>query len=258
VATTTLPGDNWVAPNQVEQAQQVMQWKQQTYTKLLTKIHPDWKPEQVQQQVLQLVAREAGIDWTTESQRLESMNSALVELRHNHTHTATVDGQKVQQPDELGEFIDNYFVTDADGRYAWNPRLAGDQGHTGWFGTGDPTYGGHTVAEIKGKENQALAELRAIIKKQHPKWPEWQVEEMMPKGGAPSGGGQPGGMQQAPPQPGQGAPENTPQGVPPGMGQQIYSVTTSDGTVQRPMTKEQADALQARGVRVMLVGGDTP
>jgi hypothetical protein len=233
IATTTLPGNAWVAPDQVEEAQKVMNWKQQTYTKLLTKIHPDWKPEQVQQQVLQLVAREAGVDWSTQSEQMEAMNSALVELQHNHTHTSTVGGQKVQQQDELGQFIGNYFVTDADGRYAWNPRLAGDQGHTGWFGTGDPTYGGHTVAEIKQKENQALAELRAIVKKQHPKWQEWQIDQVMPKSGPQQQSGQPGpqagGMQPSPGQPGQEAPPNLGEGntFQPG----TYTATAPDGSV---------------------------
>ena len=65
-------------------------------------------------------------------------------------------------------------------------------------------------------------------------------------------------MQAAPQPPKQGAPENAPQGVPPGMGQQVYSVLTPSGRVQRPMTKEQAEALKAQGVDVSLIGGSTP
>jgi hypothetical protein len=263
IATTTLPGDNWVAPDQVEEAEKVMAWKQKNYTTLLTKIHPDWTKEQVQQSVLQLIAGESGIPWTTQAEQLEQMNTAITTLLHNHTHLATVGGNKVQQLDELGQFISSYFVTDADGRYAWNPALRGDQSKSGVLGLyGDPTYGGHTEAEVRSKMGPALAELRTIvraqIRKQYPKWTESQVdqktEELMPKmSQQQQQTGTAGGMTPATPQnldTGQAQGDEGPQ--------MWFSVLTPEGRQSMKMSRKRADILSSKGVDISLLGGSTP
>jgi hypothetical protein len=142
----------------------------------------------------------------------------------------------------------------------------GDKSDPGWWGKmmGDSsTYGGYTEEQLKQYDGMIRAELRAELKRENPKLPDSMIDQMMPaagftqkQGGGPQGGAQ--GMTAAPKPPGQGAPENTPQGAPPGMGQQIYSVLTQGGRVQRSMSKEQADALKSQGIDVTLVGGSTP
>jgi hypothetical protein len=277
----TLPGTDWIPPNQAQMAGQVINAEVSAYARLAQKASgndasgkPNLSDKDAYAMALGMVAKgkNPAMNWAMENEQKDVMNRAIGQLIKNHTHAHTDkdSGQPVQQPDALGYAVSNELSSIADdGRYMWNATL--NKQDPGWWSKmfgGQPTYAGSTPEQMQKYDKQARAELRAVLKQQNKALSDWQIDQLVPETafGKPQGKpGQPGqpqgagnGMQPAPPQPGQGAAENAPQGAQPGMGQQIYSVQTKDGLVQRPMTQQQVDALKAKGVQVWLVGGSTP
>jgi len=263
----TLPGTDYVPPNQADLAGKVINNEVSAYARLLGKAHPEWDEQTRYSMALGIIAKGTGMDWAMKNQQQDVMNRALLKMIQAHTKTyKDSDGNPVREYDDEGKALMSHFVSSSDdGRYAWNASL-GDKSDPSWFAKlwgEQPTYGGYSQEQLSQYDKQARAELRAILKEQNKGLSDVQIDQMMPAAGfgqKQAGGQQAGaqGIQAAPQPPKQGAPENAPQGVPPGMGQQVYSVLTPSGRVQRPMTKEQAEALKAQGVDVSLIGGSTP
>jgi hypothetical protein len=267
----TLPGSEYVPPNQAQLAGRVINNEVSAYARLIKKAHPEMSDQDAYAMALGQQSKNPALNWSLKNDQQDVMNRALLKMIQSHTksHIDPETKQPVRTYDDEANALMSHFVTSSDdGRYMWNASL-GDQSDPSWWGKlwGDkPTYGGYTQEQLGTYDKQARAELRAILKEQNKSLPDSMIDQMMPaadfgqkqaggKSGAPAGAQ---GLQAPPKPPGQGAGENTPQGAPPGMGQQIYSILTPGGRVQRPMTKEQADALKAQGTDVSLIGGNTP
>lgn len=264
----TLPGNDYVPPDQAQMAGRVINAEVSAYARLLQKAHPEWDEQTRYSMALGQVSKGTQMDWAVKNQQQDVMNRALLKMIQTHTKTYKdkETGNPVREYDDEGNVLMSHFVSSSDdGRYSWNANL-GDKSDPGWWGKlwGEKeNYGGYTPQQLQQYDKQARAELRAILKEQNKGLSDSMIDQMMPASGfgqKQAGQPQPGGITLPPPPPApkQGAATNTPQGVPPGMGQKIYAVTTSEGQVQRPMTDEQAESLKAQGVRVMLVGGSTP
>lgn len=249
-----FPGQDYVPPDQAQMAGRVINAEVSAYARLLGKAHPEWDEQTRYSMALGQISKGTGMDWALKNQQQDVMNRALLKMIQQHTKTyKNSDGQPVREYDDEGNALMSHFVTSGDdGRYVWNASLGAPESH--WFGP--DTYGPYSEQQLQQYDKQARAELRAILKEQNKGLSDTMIDQMMPAAGF--GQKQTGGMAPAPKPPGQGAPENVPQGVPPGMGQQIYSILTPQGRVQRSMSKEQAEALKAQGVDVSLMGGSTP
>jgi len=228
----SLPGTDYVPPDQAQLAGRVINAEVSAYARLLGKAHPEMDEQTRYSMALGVVAKSANpaMSWAMQNEQQDVMNRAILKLVNSHTRKSTdkETGQAVTKYDEIGTALTNHFATVGDdGRYVWNARM-GDKSDPGWWSKlwGDrSTYGGYTEDQLKQYDGMIRSELRAELKRENQKLPDTMIDQMMPPAGfGQKQGGQPGGMQQAPPQPGQGM--ETP---PPKPG--AYTVTAPDGRV---------------------------
>ena len=258
-----LPGTDYVPPDQAQMAGRVINSEVSAYARLLQKAYPKMSDQDAYSMALGQVAKGTPMDWAMKNQQQDVMNRALLKMIQSHTKTyKDADDNPVRTYDDEGRALMSHFVSSSDdGRYAWNASL-GDKNEPGFIGKlfgRQADYGGYSEQQLGQYDKQARSELRAILKEQNKGLTDAQIDQMMPASGfgQKQAGGQQGGpqagMQPAPQQPGQGAPPDM--GGGPKMN---YSVLTPQGRVERQMTREQADALKARGTDVSLLGGSTP
>jgi hypothetical protein len=278
VGTQTLPGNDYVPPNQAQMAGQVINAQMSAMMKWGAKAHPEWDqktPEgqkALTQWALSTVAggsAGASADWYTKNQQMDVMNRALGAVLQKHTkdYKDPNTGAPTTQRDDLASAVfGNIVSTTDDGRYAYMPSLNPPKpGETHWFGKDDPeTWSGMTREQLNDAERRFQAELRAELKKQNPKLADADIDKMVPQMLTSQKGGQ---QMQPPPQ--QGGPQamapppdkvqtsmaNAAKGVMPGAqappGEAYYRVRMPDGSIPiRHMTPEYAEALKARGITV--------
>lgn len=257
----TLPGNDYVAPNQAQMAGQVINSQVTAMANWAKKAHPDWDDKTRYQYALSTVAGggggggTGGADWFQKNQEQDVMNRALKAVMDKHHHYSKDGGDAY---DGLGSaLVGNYIVPDGSGRYAWTPSLKPKE-HTGvlGMGAGPDTYGPYTAEQMRAYENQGRAELRATLRAQNPKLSDGDIDKMVPPSAF---DGQGKAMQPAPAAPGQ----PTPQGgstdpaqqasnqVPPPMGAKKYNVFLEGKFESRMMTDEQVEKYRSRGIKIV-------
>lgn len=237
----TLPGSDYVPPDQAQIAGRVINSEVSAYARLLGKAHPEWDEQTRYSIALGQVAKNTPMDWAMKNQQQDVMNRALLKMLQSHTKTyKDADGNPVREYDDVGNALVSHFITSSDdGRYAWNASMGAPETH--WFGP--DTYGPYSKDQLTNYDKQSRVELRAILKEQNKGLTDAQIDQMMPPSGfdvnqkpGAQAGPQAGGMQ-APP-------------AAPGGNMKSYIVQTQSGPVQRDMTDDQADALRSQGIQI--------
>lgn len=246
----SLPGTDYVPPDQAQMAGRVINSEVSAYARLLGKAHPEWDEQTRYSMALGQVAKGTGMDWALKNQQQDVMNRALLKMIQSHTKTyKDSDGNPVREYDDEGNALMSHFVTSSDdGRYTWNASLGAPESH--WFGP--DTYGPYSQQQLQQYDKQTRAELRAILKEQNKGLSDTQIDQMMPAAGFGQKQGQPGagqqaggqaGMQPAPGRPGQGTPPNLGEGkdFQPG----TYTATAPDGSViASDLSQSQKDFME--------------
>lgn len=249
-------GRGYVGPDQADIATKMINGQVQALTKLAKKAHPEWDEQTLYKYALSQVGRGAAgtEDWLTQQQAADTFNRAAVNVLKKHQRMVKdPQGHETQTYDQIGAFATHALLAqDDEGLYHYGSTLGikPQQETTGWLWwkkNAPPTIGGLNEKDAQSLENQFLAEVRAEIKAQNKKASDADIDKLMPKALLAQGIPNPPGQQ---PQAAQnrampGAPEqNQP-------GEQTYVVKLPNGqTVQKRMSKEQADYLKSQGINV--------
>lgn len=264
----TLPGNDYVAPNQAQLAGQVINAQVNALAKQAEKAHPDWDEKTRYQFALSSVTATTGgggADWFQKNQEMDVMNRALQAVVKQHTHTYKGEsGSPETKYDDLGGALFGMFIAPTgDGRYAWTPNLVPEK-HEGWWGIGKgpDTFGAYTKEQLQAYESQGRAELRSELRKQNPKLSDSDIDHMVPPSAF--GGGemkpppQPGGMTAPPPKttaasPGMQAPPPHPAGGEDEGAVEMYNIWVpgENRWESRQMGKNRADWLTSQGAKVV-------